>query len=431
VSRPGRQEAPVLAAAIRSASKKTHVGIWVLLTLSGPSIAWAQPSEEQQKIAALLQQIQDVEARDGPNSEELIDPLTTLGRLQQDAGQPLQSAAAIQRAVDVIHVNQGLHSLDQAPLIRLLIGDAEAIGDARTAWDLEQELLSLANRHPDDVRAARILRETADRRLAVLDKYIAGHEPTPEIRFGCYYREPANETCGAGRSDVAQSNLFWEAQQLYSQAIGLLLSNERYPADDLQTLVEDLARKTYRYCPRRVADPLGAESRENVILQCNRAPTRHALVSLVRWQIENSQAWQNGIETLVEIADWDLLYANSVDADETTLQEYTRVYELLAEQGAQESIDRIFSPQIPVIVPAFAPNPLSREQRGDGYIDVSFEIDKHGKSHHIRILGTTTDSTRAAAKRFVQFISGSRFRPRVADGRLADSAPVVVRYYFD
>ena len=109
------------------------------------------------------------------------------------------------------------------------------------------------------------------------------------------------------------------------------------------------------------------------------------------------------------------------------------MYELLAEQGAHESIDRIFSPEIPVLLPAFAQNPLvpAREQRGDGYIDVSFEIDKYGKSHHIRILGTTTDSTRAVEKRFVQFISGSRFRPRVVDGRFADSAPVVVRYFFE
>jgi hypothetical protein len=407
--------------------------LWVLLTLAAPSTTLPQPTGQQQEIAELLQQIQDIEARDGPNSEALIDPFTTLGRRHQEAGQPLQSATAIQRAVDVVHVNQGLHTLDQAPLIRLLIGDAEAIGDARAAWDLEQELLSLASRHPDDIRTARILRETADRRLAVLDRYIAGKEFPPEIKFGCYYREPINEGCGAGRSDVAQSNLFREAQDLYSQAVRILLRNEHYPADDLETLVEDLARKTYRYCPRRVADPPSAKSRETVIIQCNLAPSRRGLVSLVQWQVENARAWPNGVETLVEVADWDLLYAQSVNGNEKALEEYTRVYELLAEQGAHESIDRIFSPEIPIILPAFAQNPLvpAREQRGDGYIDVSFEIDRYGKSHHIRILGTTTDSTRTVEKRLLQFISGSRFRPRVVDGRVADSAPVAVRFFFE
>jgi hypothetical protein len=421
---------------------KIHVGVCVLLTLAAPSTTVPQPTGEQQKIAELLQRIQDIEARDGPNSDELIDPLTTLGRLHQEAGEPLQSAAAIQRAVDVVHVNQGLHTLDQAPLIRLLIGDAEAIGDARAAWDLEQELLSLASRHPDDIRTARILRETGDRRLAVLDRYIAGREFPPEIKFGCYYGEPVNawadaeqrlQGCGAGRSDVAQSNLFREAQDLYSRAIRILLRNEHYPADDLETLVEDLARKTYRYCPRRVADPPSAKSRETVILQCDFVRSRHGLVSLVQWQVENARAWPDGVETLVEIADWDLLYARGVIGDETALEEYTRVYELLAEQGAHESIDRIFSPEIPVLLPAFAQNPLAptREQRGDGYIDVSFEIDRYGKSHHIRILGATTDSTRTVEKRLLQFITGSRFRPRVVDGRFADSAPVVVRYFLE
>jgi hypothetical protein len=362
-----------------------------------------------------------------------------LGRLQQDGGEPFQSAAVIQRAVDVVHVNQGLHSLDQAPLIGLLIADAEAIGDARAAWDLEQELLSLASRYPDDLRTARILRETADRRIAVLDRYIAGKE-SPEIKFGCYYHEGSwqgadNVDCGAGRSDVAQSNLFWEAQTLYSRAIRILrLRNEHNPADDdLETLVEDLTQKTYRYCPRRVADPPSGKSRETVIMQCNRTPTRVALYSLAQWQVENARAWPNGVETLVEIADWDLLYANGVIADENALAEYTRVYQLLVGQGAQESIDRIFSPEVPVVVPGFAPNPLlsGREQRGNEYIDVSFEIDKHGRSHHVRILGTTAGSTRAVEKRLVQFISGSRFRPRVVDGRLADSARVVVRYFLE
>jgi hypothetical protein len=428
----------VRSTGIRRASK-IHAGVWILLSVAAPSTTVPQPTEQAQKIAELEQRVQDIEARDGPNSEELIDPLTTLGRLHQENGQPLQSAAVIQRAVDVVHVNQGLHSLDQAALIRLLIGDAEAIGDARAAWDLEQELLSLASRHPDDPRTARILRETADRRIAVLDRYIVGKDYPPEIKFGCYYREPANDSCGAGSSDVAQTNLFREAQNLYSQAIRVLVRNERYPADDLETLVEDLAQKTYRYCPRLAAPraPIARsgprEESPTILVHCNLAPGRRALVSLARWQVDNARAWPDGVATLVEIADWDLVAANSVVADEDALAEYTRVYQLLGEQGGQESIDRVFSPEIPIIVPAFAPNPLDRgrEQRGNGYVDVSFEIDKYGRSHHVRILGTTTDSTRAVEKRLVQFISGSRFRPRVADGRLADSAPVVVRYFLE
>jgi hypothetical protein len=414
--------------------------MWALLTVIASSMTLAQPSGQQQKIAELLQRIQDIEARDGPNSEELIDPLTTLGQLQQESGAPFQSAAVIQRAVDIVHVNQGLHSLDQAPLIRLLIGDAEAIGDARAAWDLEQDLLSLAGRHPDDIRTARILRETADRRFAVLDRYIVGQEPTPEIKYGCYYREPANESCGAGRSDVAQTNLFREAQGLYSRAIGVLVSNEHYPADDLETLVDELARKTYQYCPaapRAAIAKSGPNAKSPTkLIQCDLAPirTRHSLLSLAQWQVENARAWPDGVDTLVEIADWDLHYANGVVADENALAEYTRVYELLAEQGTQEAIDRVFSPEIPVIVPAFAPNPLAPgpEQSKNGYVEVSFEIDKHGRSHHVRILGTTTDSsTHAVEKRVVQFISGSRFRPRVVEGRIADSTPVVVRYFLD
>ena len=102
-----------------------------------------------------------------------------------------------------------------------------------------------------------------------------------------------NEGCGAGRSDVAQSNLFREAQDLYSRAIRILLRNEHYPADDLETLVEDLVRKTYRYCPRRVADPPQAQKpRED--RQSSSATLHPAGVAWFRWSSGRSRMRERG-----------------------------------------------------------------------------------------------------------------------------------------
>src|SRR5262249_17010782 len=159
----------------------------------------------------------------------------------------------------------------------LQIGNAEAIDDPRSAWDIEQRLLALASRHPDDVRTARILRETADRRMDVLDRYSAGQFP-PQIELGCYYR---GGSCKPGSKDDAKLHLLYEAQTLYSQAVNVLLRSEHYPADEVQSLLENLVRNTYHY-------------------NGNPWLGRHSLVFLLNWQNNNARAWSDRIETLVE-----------------------------------------------------------------------------------------------------------------------------------
>lgn len=397
----------MLLADMRRVSK-TIAGMCVLLALCVPSTTLSQLAA-QEKIEGLLQAVAEIESRDGANSEQLIEPLTTLGRLYQDGGKPFQSAAAARRALDLTRVNEGLYTLEQAPLLRLQIGNAEAIGDPRSAWDIEQRLLALASRHPDDVRTARILRETADRRMDVLDRYSAGEQP-PEIELGCYY---GAESCKAGEKDVAKRHLLFEAQALYSQAVNVLMRSEHYPGDEIQSLLVNLVGNTYRYGNPRLG--------------------KHSLVFLLNWQNANARPWPERIETLVEIADWELFHSKSGEDDERALNEYRHVYELLTEEGPQELLEQLFSPETPIVLPTFAPNPLAsdREQRGDRHVDVAFEIDQTGKSHHIRILPTTAGLGRAAEKDLVQLIARSHFRPRLVDGRLADSAPVVVRYYFE
>jgi hypothetical protein len=246
--------------------------------------------------------------------------------------------------------------------------------------------------------------------LDVLDRYSAGQFP-PEIELGCYY---GGGTCKAGLKDEAKRNLFYEAQTLYSQAVNVLLRSEHYPGDELQALLENLVRNTYHY-------------------NGNPRLGRHSLVFLLNWQNNNARAWPDRIKTLVEIADWDLFHSKSGNEDEKALNEYRHVHELLAEQGAEQLLDEVFSPQTPIVLPTFAPNPLlpEPEQRGNRYVDVAFEIDESGKSHHIRLLRTTEDPDRPAEKQLVQLIARSHFRPRLVDGRIAGNAPVVVRYYFD
>src|SRR5690606_38680429 len=134
-------------------------------------------------------------------------------------------AAALERARQIVRVNYGLNSLVEAPLLRQLARSEEARGDFDAAWYLEQELLSLAERHPGDLRVVPIFRELAASRLETLDRYRAGESP-PQIVLGCYYAKTPpypgervapvyrefNDNCHSGSRRVVIHSLLTEVR---------------------------------------------------------------------------------------------------------------------------------------------------------------------------------------------------------------------------
>ena len=91
--------------------------------------------------------------------------------------------------MQVIRANYGLRSLEQAPLLQQRIRSEEARGNFAAAWELEQDLITLARRQPNDLGAAPILHEIGDKRMDLLRDYLDGGIP-PQIILGCYYQGP-------------------------------------------------------------------------------------------------------------------------------------------------------------------------------------------------------------------------------------------------
>ncbi|HVJ29649.1 MAG TPA: hypothetical protein VNA66_05010, partial [Gammaproteobacteria bacterium] len=115
-------------------------------------------AERQHQV---VERIQQEETRSGPYSEGLIGPLSDLALIYQDRGDHDLAVAVIDRVRQVVRANEGLHSLEQIPLIQQMIANEEAIGRVDTAWELEQDLLTLARRHPDDLRTVPVFRASA------------------------------------------------------------------------------------------------------------------------------------------------------------------------------------------------------------------------------------------------------------------------------
>ena len=437
-------------------------------------------AERQQQV---IERIQQEESQNGPYSEGLIGPLSDLALIYQDRGDHDLALAVIDRVRQVVRANEGLHSLEQIPLIQQMIANEEAIGRVDTAWELEQDLLTLARRHPDDTRTVPVFRETAAKRMALLRQYLAGEFP-PQMVLGCYYGwprqhpDPANvavslptpTSCTSGTRDEAVRAIVSDAQRHYADAIAVMLRNELYASDELRELELELVRSfdatrvregEYTRYGRNVglegapldlepwkswmdsmallaewglpesgvepgpetSEPRDGESLSTRFSRCrDYCLGRQSLQRVLAYEIAASAPLEDQVEAFVRLADWE--------EGEQALEKYKRALRILREAGAQTLIDELFSPKTPVVLPTFEPNPLATNATptSRGYIDVAFEISR-GEARRARILDTTTNATDADKKRLVELIERSRFRPRVTDGEFARASPIVLRYY--
>jgi len=162
---------------------------------------------------------------------------------------------------------------------------------------------------------------------------------------------------------------------------------------------------------------------------------RRSLQRLLAYDVANGMPSTTRIDSLLRIADWDIVTTQALHNRvvwDSAVDTYQQAYEKLRDEGVdQESMRALFTPEVPVVLPTFQTNPLASAQTPDttGHIDVTFEVTKFGRARRVEVLASTVSASREAEKDLIRRISNSVFRPRVVDGRVADAAPVVLRYY--
>jgi tetratricopeptide (TPR) repeat protein len=382
------------------------------------AVAETAADRQRQGIEAIEQE----QSRNGPHSEQLIIPLTELALLYHESGDDVLAAATVERLLQVVRVNYGLHSLEQAPVIEQLIAYQAAIGNAETAWELEQELLALARRNPTDLRTVSIFREVADKRMrrwstgeltaqVVCSTASAGAPPPDQVEAalkghpGVWRpRWDFAPDCSAPLYTGAYEIVRHERLRNYAEAIDVLRRNELYSSPELRELEMELVRSG----------------------DCDLA--RESYRRLASYNAANSEPWLERTKTLVEGADLELRCAERSVA----LDMYEQSYALLKQKGvAQISIDELLSPEVPVVLKTLLPNPLPTRQttEGQGYIDVSFDITQEGEARSVQVLDATAGAADAYKDRLVEQLEDSLFRPRAMNGHIAERAPVSIRYY--
>ncbi|MGD8341150.1 MAG: hypothetical protein PVH89_10230, partial [Gammaproteobacteria bacterium] len=269
-----------------------------------------------------------------------------------------------------------------------------------------------------------------DERLRVLEQYFDGELP-PEVLIGCYYDDGFRESipvtsggpvfgeCIAGQRSVVIRSILREVQTYYASAIKAALANDLYSSDEIRELERALVRINFLY------GAVYGDGRDYAL-------GRESLRRLRAYGATSAAQPQESIEVLVEIADWDILFAQSGKLREAALETYRLALGQLRRSGlTQAEIDAIFAPETPVVLPEFLPNPLvtADSRTTTGFIDVAFDVTREGRARRIRIVGSSPNSSRADERRLRRLILRSRFRPRLVDGEFVDSETVSLRYY--
>jgi hypothetical protein len=124
-----------------------------------------------------------------------------------------------------------------------------------------------------------------------------------------------------------------------------------------------------------------------------------------------------------------LPFIDCADCD-AALDAYRQAYRALEQAGVeQDVIERVFAPRVPVLLPATVQNPYTEVGgAAGGHVDVAFEITKEGRAVNVKVRDATPEASRVEKLHLVQRIAGSRFRPMIVNGEVADAVPVVVRY---
>jgi len=444
---------------------KAHIVPALVAFLAIPCNGSSQPTSaisEQEAQQDAVATIQEIERTDEPNSADLIEPLTTLGLYYALEGDNGAAVAAFQQARDVIRVNYGFQTLDEAVVIQRLVAVEEARGNVAVAWDLEQDLLdrvwpSHATRgseeYPSDVRIVPILKEIADRRMRILDRYRDGEFPL-EIVLGCYYDRAHLEDCSSGSSVQMRNAIAAEANWYRAAAIRTMLDNELYASDELRELEVKSLRsgRDWSICPQMSVQELMeiellGSCLDPIIRRRRTATTPDAIFANVGgeatrmryfvYEARSGASAQRQANALVRLADWQIRFpfVRRYGTDRygnSALELYEYAYQLLHdEQVSNETIDEFFSPEIPIVLETFGTDPLTFEAIAEstGYIDLEFEITKFGHGANVEILATTPNVSRRSERDLTWSIEHSVFRPRLTEGQFADSSRVVARYF--
>ncbi len=382
--------------------------------------------------------IESVELSDGAFSPRLGQELQAQGNALLQAGDINGALVAFDRAAHIIRVNNGLFSLDQAPVIEDTIEAHLSRGDLISANEQQEYLYylqqkSFGNTDPDQYLQA--LHSFAEWNL---------------YAFNSNYYE-ISRIANAASSEAINSLSFQafraqsllKAQMLYMQIVDILTRGFGKSDPRLPEAEKALAVTSYLYLTNfDLAEDFASEQRPYDIsmMPKNALGSRIGKDALERRIVYLQNRPDTDPQTLTEarldLADWLLFSRKRTNSLEAMLL----AYEGAVSSGLSgQALQALFAPPLPAVVPSFAHPRFSRAALKvpqdlaldyHGYIDVDYFLNKYGQIRTAQVLGSSPGTPVEITERLMRNLRNAQFRPRIQEGALLESDHITARFYY-
>jgi len=412
-------------------------------------------SNEVTSIAAYEESIKQLELQGGAYEPALSQELLSLANVYQRQNDHIKALEYLDQALHINRVNSGLFNLEQEQIIEGKISSHVALGELNDA-DVEQQYLFYLKRKAfgdGSVELIPALNRYAEWNIYAFDSRLASN-PTLDLTSASNTL-PGNVLNNSIIKEEFRNTRLVNAQFIYRTIRDILLNNFGSMDSRLLEVEKKLALTNYFFATNL---DMSSNSISNSNFSSQAPNSTQQFYNMSRIS-SNSLGFKYGREALerrlslllnfntstpeeiakarIELADWLLIFKKRSSALET----YKFAYDELAGKGVeQESIDEIFTPDLPATIPTFIYYRYTRASlkipadlpiKYLGWFDVTMQLNRFGQPQNVEIFNSSPDAAESVELQLNRFLRNSTsFRPRFADGEILQSEKIEARYYY-
>jgi tetratricopeptide (TPR) repeat protein len=394
--------------------------------------------EASRSVEMYREQINEQESQQGAYDPQLSEQLLGLGLLYKTQGQYDEAAKALEQALHIKRVNEGVDNMAQVPVLSALI-DVNTTAGNWEELDRNYELLvqvnqrNLASDEPlvlaDIERAGRwkllaynknLLKKKPDR---ILSNLIEMYEATVKIIEELHGKDDPRLIGPLNNLSLARYHML---EEINSRSLGEFQGTGE--KERLQRVCRPVFTRQgwITVCnPEMVSNPdyyFSRQTSKNASLHGQQNNIVGSLNRIIKIIGTNPALTPHELAiALVNTGDWYFLY-NMKDA---AIANYKRAFQLLMEDGpGADGIDQVFGR--PIRIPSIAAFPdidddFARET-GDPYVRLSFDVGTDGKPGNIEVVEEGNTKNFIPRKTAKAQVASWLFRPQLEGGE-----PVVTK----
>jgi tetratricopeptide (TPR) repeat protein len=416
-------------------------------------IAGITTSNIEDTIVEYEERLSDLELEGGAYEPALSQEYLSIGTLYQSNGEHGLALDYLAKALHINRVSQGLHNLEQEPILDEIIESHVALGDLKSA-DMQQEYLIYLKRKAHGNSSVELLPDLdryAEWNIFAFDSRLS-MDPTLTYAAESSFFTDNNMNNSIGEDDFRTIRLM-NAQVIYHTIIKILLSNYGIHDPRVLDMEKKLALTNYFFATSMGPNSDAFDNSSAGAFNSSQGTYDIARVS------SNSMGYRHGREALErrleymlemedvpvmeiakakqELGDWLLMFKKRMAALDLYVEAYA---DALAAELPQEDMNSLFSPDHPATIPGFInynytraawniPDDVALDYKG--WVDLRFRLNRFGQAQNLEVLGRSLSLTEPIEDRLTGHIrNSSSFRPRFYEGKLLVEDIVEARYYY-